>query len=77
MSLHKAQHTAIEAHQRERGDDSEPLYERTVTVQGAGYESDTPYVTPTRQGAELIGVEIGDDVRVKVFDEMLIIHAAD
>jgi hypothetical protein len=76
MSLNEKQRRMVEDHQRDQ-DNGEPLLSPTVTVQGAGYQGDTPYVTPTQAGAEVTGLEPGVEAEVEVFEDRVVIRRAD
>lgn len=62
-------------HRRQAVADDEPLMEATVSVQSMGRGSGTPYVSPTSRGAEVAGIEPGDDVRVEVYEDGVFISA--
>lgn len=63
----------VEKYQREQ-DNGELLLLDTVTVQGAGRDSDTPYVTPTRRGGEITGLVPGTEATVEVYEDRVVIH---
>lgn len=62
---------------RRHAEGGEPLLETDATVCGMGYQGGTPYITPSRAGAEAAGVEIGDEVDVEVFDGAILIKTDD
>jgi len=67
--------TLAVTHRRETATEGEPLFESTVSVCARGRGSGTPYVTPTSTGAEIIGIEAGDKVRVEVYEDGVFISA--
>jgi len=55
----------------------EPSFEESATVVGAGRGGNTPYATLTANGAATAGIEIGDEVEIKVYTDRIVIHSAD
>lgn len=55
--------------------EGEPLLVRSSSVMGMGGGGATPYISPTVAGAELAGIEIGDNVRVSVYQDRIVIES--
>lgn len=58
---------------REHAGDGDALLVKTASVCGMGHDGSTPYVSPTSDGAEAAGMEIGDEVEVRIFDGAILI----
>jgi hypothetical protein len=63
----------IQELRREHTGGDEPLLETDASVCGMGRNGRTPYVSPSREGADVAGVEIGDEVRVEIFESAILI----
>jgi hypothetical protein len=68
---------AVRNVRKEMIESGEPLLERERTVQGMGSGRSTPYVNATAEGCDIVGIEIGDDVTVQVFEDRLVIERPD
>jgi hypothetical protein len=72
MSRSSEQQRLLSENRQENG--SGPLLTETVKVQGAGRNSETPYLTPTRRGGEITGLTIGSEATVEVYEDRLVIY---
>lgn len=43
-------------------------------VCGMGHKGNTPYISPTQDGAAPAGIEIGDEVRVEAHSDKIVIR---
>jgi len=59
---------------RQESKRGESTFDATVTVIGQGRDGNTPYISPTQIGAEVAGIEIGDEVTISVFEDSVVIH---
>jgi len=69
------QHKLLEEHNRDVRNNGEPLLEDRVKVQGAGRGGNTPYVTATKRGAEIVGFDVGDKVVIEIFEDGIFIRS--
>lgn len=64
----------VRARERDRGSD-EPLFVRQdATVCGMGNGGDTPYISPSKKGGGVAGISVGDEVRVEVYRDRIVIR---
>lgn len=63
-------HDAIMAVRESEADDGEPILERTRTVQA---DRDSIRSNLTAEGRDIVGLEPGDDVTVKIFHDMIVV----
>jgi len=64
----------VRARERE-ADDDEPLFVRQdASVCGMGRDGDTPYISPSKKGGGVAGISVGDEVRVEVYRDRIVIR---
>jgi len=66
----------LRSRRQQMADDGDPQFERRRTVQGLG-AGDSAYANLTSEGCAIVGIEVGDAVDVKVFDNRIVIAPTD